>query len=271
MKVFLTVCAAITGAICAPVKKHELAEDVYLGADGELSLIKRGDVPAGAEYKTVTTEVNGKFGTYLQVVYTSTIRPARTYTFTKTFYSTLTYDDGSVTTIESVSHSTSTQAPVYATVPVDSNGSSSSNDNEQDDSSDDSETQTQTQADSPSASSSTIQQTAAPGSSTSSSSSTTGTTSTTESQSSVVKVTASVSYSFPTTTSTSSSSTITNIDDGSMDPTASYTPYYTDTIDNGVCIVYYAEDDETESYDDTEPYTTITITSVVATVTLTKN
>ncbi|CDK26985.1 unnamed protein product [Kuraishia capsulata CBS 1993] len=76
-----------------------------------------------------------------------------------------------------------------------------------------------------------------------------------------------------TTTSSSASSTITAAPSTSDDDswiTGSFTAYSTSTSE-GVCYVLYEDDDSTGTYSDIEPYTTITLTSIVATVTLTES
>ncbi|QPG76820.1 hypothetical protein FOA43_004214 [Brettanomyces nanus] len=204
----------------------------------ETGFLRRRDLdtanlPDGAEHKTVTTSVNGQYGTYLEVVYTSTIRPASTYVVTTTIYSTKTLQDGQVTTITSVAGSTTTQSAIYATEAAQ-------------DTEDDSTT--------PSATSSLAQET--------------GDDSATETNNAATTVTAESSSS---SSSVSHASTSLSVSFASNTDSASYTAYYTETVDDGTCIVYYAEDDETASYSDEDPYTTVTLTSVVATVTMTQD
>lgn len=167
-------------------------------------------LPAGAAYSTVTTEVNGVYGTYLEVVYTSTLKPASTYVVTTTIVDTTTLANGDITTVSSVVASTTTKSAVYAT------------------GSDDTTTTTST------------------------TSTTTSSTITSAAQST-------------TTTAAATSST----GDGLVQETdmVSWSAYATEVAD-GTCYVYYAEDDDTSSYTDDAPYTTLTVTSVVATVTL---
>ncbi|VEU19553.1 DEKNAAC100766 [Brettanomyces naardenensis] len=242
----------LSQVLAAPVEKRSNPDDdieystvrypVYHLLDDEagtdIAVLHRRDIdpnnlPPGAAYSTVTTTVDGQFGTYLEVVYTSTIRPATTYVVTQTFYSTITLGNGQVTTISSVSDSTTTESAVYATDPPASQVTTSA--------------APSSSASAPSVSTST---------SLTSSPSTTSDSVTSQitSSPSVVTASDSLSVSFASTSESS----------------LSYTPYYTET-DDGTCIVYYAEDDETESYSDDTPYTTQTLTSVVATITITQS
>ncbi|QOU21833.1 hypothetical protein BRETT_001997 [Brettanomyces bruxellensis] len=270
--IILLGSALLAEVFAAPVEPNGYEEDkldgmYYRNDEGKAVRLGRRDIdtadmPAGAWYKTVTTSVDGKYGTYLEVVYTSTIRPATTYTL----------QNGEITTVSSVAKSTTTQSAVIATDPAEASSeatatSSENSSPEETESYDYSSTGSDFGSSIPAStvaenstssafSTSSTQSTQSTQSTTSSSASST-ITSSPVSSSGVQKVTASVSYSFPSSSDSEDS--------------VSYTPYYTETAGNGVCIVYYAEDDETESYDDDTPYTTMTLTSVVATVTLTRS
>ena len=280
--IILLGSALLAEVFAAPVEPNGYEEDkldgmYYRNDEGKAVRLGRRDIdtadmPAGAWYKTVTTSVDGKYGTYLEVVYTSTIRPATTYVVTETYYSTKTQQNGEITTVSSVAKSTTTQSAVIATDPAEASSeatatSSENSSPEETESYDYSSTGSDFGSSIPAStvaenstssafSTSSTQSTQSTQSTTSSSASST-ITSSPVSSSGVQKVTASVSYSFPSSSDSEDS--------------VSYTPYYTETAGNGVCIVYYAEDDETESYDDDTPYTTMTLTSVVATVTLTRS
>ncbi len=260
--------ALLTEVFAAPVEQNDYndgeVDGIYYRDDyGKAIRLRKRDVDtanllANAWYQTVTTTVDGKYGTYLEVVYTSTIRPASTFVVTKTYYSTSTLQNGAVTTVSSVAKSTTTQSAILATNPSEANAAATATSTE-DSGAYETEDYNSTGSDLESSIpvSTTAEATTNYTPSTSSGSTLSTITSSPVSNSNVQKVTASVSYSFPSSSGSQ----------GSL----SYTPYYTETAGDGVCIVYYAEDDETESYDDDAPYTTLTLTSVVATVTLTQS
>lgn len=187
-----------------PIAKRALAT---ITADAVTQTVQTYINPEG--YKTVTTEVDGVLGTYLQQVVTVT-----------------THNDlptSSTTQNKAISSPTTTTT---STTSTSSTSSSSS---------------TEITSPTPTSTPTTITSTSSTSSSTSSSTTSSST---------------STSTSITTTSSTSSSTT----------SEAPYTAYETDKV-GGTCFIYYAQDDLTATYSD-DTTTTMTVTSVIATVTL---